>query len=135
MAKKDYEGRRKIEHTLNNFLKERQAAPAPTPAPAPAPAPAPVQATPVQAAPAPTPAPAPVQAAPAPAPAPAQDDALEVGLGYEYWHKESRSWGLTGDIWKAKQISHDVYNVVWVVYEGNIAVRKLTEKELRKYAP
>ena len=58
-----------------------------------------------------------------------------IGYGYRYWNGHERTWGLTQDIWKAKQISNGVYTPVWVWYEGGQIDHICSPEEVTKYAP
>lgn len=58
-----------------------------------------------------------------------------AGLGYRYWDASSRTYGLTPDIWAAKQLSNGIYEPIWVWYIDNRIDHILSKEELLKYAP
>lgn len=54
---------------------------------------------------------------------------------YSYWDYEAQMFGLTTDIWAAKQISNGFYDPVWVwLVDGSID-HVLTAAEIEKYLP
>ncbi len=61
---------------------------------------------------------------------------VRVGYAYKYWHAETGSWGITSNIWAAKQASTGVYDPIWVWYDVNGHIdRLLTPEEVVRYTP
>ena len=57
------------------------------------------------------------------------------GYAYRYWDATTRTYGLTRDIWAAKQISNGLYDPVWVLYREGEIDHLLDKDEIKKYAP
>ena len=57
------------------------------------------------------------------------------GYGYKYLQPLTGTYGLTSDIWKAKQTSNGVYDPIWVWYSNGTIDHIMTDEELRKYVP
>lgn len=92
----------------------------------------------------PTPEPTPK---PEPKPEPETEPKIEIrpvggacckngaGYAFKFWQAATRTWGLTSDIWAAKQLSNGVYDPIWVYYvDGNID-HILSGDEIRKFVP
>ncbi len=57
------------------------------------------------------------------------------GYAYRYWDATTRTYGLTRDIWAAKQISNGLYDPIWVLYRDGEIDHLLDKDEIKKYAP
>lgn len=57
------------------------------------------------------------------------------GYAYKYWVAESNTYGITRDIFAAKQASNGAYDPIWVWYKDGKIDHALSIDELRKYAP
>ena len=92
----------------------------------------------------PTPEPEPM---PEPEPEPKPEPKIEIrstsgacykngaGYAFKFWQAETRTWGLTSDIWAAKQLSNGVYTPIWVWYVKGKIDHILSNDEIKKYAP
>ncbi|MBP5648296.1 hypothetical protein J6X04_03385 [Candidatus Saccharibacteria bacterium] len=58
-----------------------------------------------------------------------------AGYAFKFWQAETRTWGLTSDIWAAKQLSNGVYTPIWVWYVKGKIDHILSNDEIKKYAP
>lgn len=55
-------------------------------------------------------------------------------LIFKYWDFRTRSYGLTADIWAAKQIDDD-YDPIWAWYVDDAIDHLMDADEIRKYCP
>ena len=58
-----------------------------------------------------------------------------VGYAFKFWQAATRTWGLTSDVWAAKQISNGVYDPIWVWYENGQIDHILSDDEIIKFVP
>ena len=82
-----------------------------------------------------------------PAPEPAKTENTEAkpisgacyrngaGYAFKFWQAATRTWGLTSDVWAAKQISNGVYDPIWVWYENGQIDHILSDDEIKKFVP
>ncbi len=82
-----------------------------------------------------------------PAPEPAKTENTEAkpisgacyrngaGYAFKFWQAATRTWGLTSDVWAAKQISNGVYDPIWVWYEDGQIDHILSDDEIKKFVP
>lgn len=57
------------------------------------------------------------------------------GHGYKYYDFEAQGFFITSDLWKAKQLGHGVYDILWVWYKDGHIDHIMTGEELAKYCP
>ncbi len=57
------------------------------------------------------------------------------GYAYRYWDAKTRTYGITKDIFAAKQISKGAYDPIWVWFKDGKIDHILSIEELRKCAP
>ncbi|MBR2795995.1 hypothetical protein IKE13_03005 [Candidatus Saccharibacteria bacterium] len=58
-----------------------------------------------------------------------------VGRAYKYYDPVTKTYGLSSDIWKAKQISNGNYEPIWVWYATGEIDHVLSKDELEEYLP
>ena len=58
-----------------------------------------------------------------------------AGYAFKFWQAATRTWGLTSDVWAAKQISNGVYDPIWVWYENGQIDHILSDDEIKKFVP
>ena len=57
------------------------------------------------------------------------------GQAYKYWDGKTRTYGVTANIWAAKQISKGDYDIIWVWYRNDQIDHILSDEEIKRYAP
>ncbi|MBR2725361.1 hypothetical protein IKF28_02340 [Candidatus Saccharibacteria bacterium] len=57
------------------------------------------------------------------------------GYAYKFWDAKTRTYGISKDIWAAKQISNGAYDPIWVWYKNGQIDHILSDDEIRRYTP
>lgn len=57
------------------------------------------------------------------------------GMGYTYWDWQTKTWGITSDVWVAEQLSNGNWKGIWVWYKNGVIDHELSREELAKYTP
>ena len=66
-----------------------------------------------------------------------QDSAKKNGpsYGFKYWDHQHKCWGLSTNLWAAKQMGNGIYEPIWAWYVNDCIDHIMSPEEIKQYCP